>query len=213
MRPISRETIVDRRQPALRWTSVFAGAAVAVALWVVLQLIGMGAGLAAVDLDDSGSLRNVGMGTTVWSVIAPLIAMFAGGLVAGRLATTYDPKVGAAHGFVAWAIASLAGVIAVAWLVSSIAQGAASYAYGGMPAADNVTIDPNLRAGELAEAADKTGKILLGAGITLLLGLGAAVGGGALAARRLTRPRHRTQEVPVVPPPAEPPSDAPHVST
>ena len=213
MRPISRETIVDRRQPALRWTSVFAGAAVAVALWVVLQLIGMGAGLAAVDLDDSGSLRNVGMGTTVWSVIAPLVAMFVGGLVAGRLATTYDQKVGAAHGFVAWAIASLAGVIAVAWLVSSIAQGAATYAYGGIPTADNVTIDPSLRAGELAEATEKTGKILLGAGITLLLGLGAAVGGGALAARRLTRPRHRTQEVPVVPPPAEPPSDAPHVST
>ena len=212
MRPISRETIVDRRQPALRWTAVFAGAAVAVALWVVLQLIGMGAGLAAVDLDDSGSLRNVGVGTTVWSVIAPLVAMFVGGLVAGRLATTFDQKVGAAHGFVAWAISSLAGVLAVAWLVSSIAQGAATYAYGELPTADNVTIDPGLRAGELAEAADKTGKILLGAGITLLLGLGAAVGGGALAARRLTRPRHRTQEVPVVPPPAEPPADAPHVN-
>jgi hypothetical protein len=212
MRPITRETILDRRQPSLRWTAVLAGAAVAVALWVVLQLIGMGAGLTAVNVDDTGSLRNVGLGTTVWSLIAPLLALFVGGVVAGRLATSFDQKVAASHGLVAWAIASLAGVLAVAWLVSAIAHGAVNMAYGQLPTADNVTIDPGLRAGELSEAADKTGKILLGAGVTLLLSLGAAVGGAALAARRYTRPRHRTQEVPVVPPPAEPPSDAPHVN-
>jgi MFS family permease len=212
MRPITRETILDRRQPSLRWTAVFAGAVVAIALWVVLQLIGMGAGLAAVDLDDSGSLRNVGVGTTVWSVLAPLIALFVGGLVAGRLATTFDHKVAVGHGVVTWAIASLAGVIAVAWLVSAIAHGAVNLAYGQLPTADNVLIDPSLRAGELAEATDRTGKILLGAGVTLLLSLGATVGGAALAARRFTRPRRRTQEVPVVPPPDEPPSDAPHVN-
>jgi MFS family permease len=212
MRPITRETILDRRQPSLRWTAVFAGAAVAIALWVVLQLIGMGAGLTAVDLDDTGSLRNVGMGTTVWSMLAPLIALFVGGLVAGRLSTTFDQKVAASHGLVAWAIASLAGVLAVAWLVSAIAHGAVNMAYGQLPTADDVLIDPSLRAGELSEATDKTGKILLGAGVTLLLSLGAAVGGAALAVRRFTRPRHRTQEVPVVPPPDDPPADAPHVN-
>jgi MFS family permease len=211
MRPIARETILDRRQPSLRWSAVFAGAAVAVALWVVLQLIGMGAGLAAVELDEAGALRTLGVGTTVWSIIAPLIALFVGGLVAGRLATTFDSKVGAGHGFVAWAIASIAGVMAMAWLVSSLAAGAAHMAYGDIPTNDTMQIDPELRSAELAEATDKTGKILLGAGVTLLLSLGAALGGGALAARRFTRPRRITQEVPVVPPPDEPPADAPHV--
>lgn len=212
MRPITRETILDRRQPALRWSAVFAGAAVAVALWVLLQLIGMGAGLAAVDLDDYGSLRNAGIGTTIASMFAPLVALFAGGLVAGRLAATLDPKVGAMHGFVTWAIAALAGVAAVAWLVHALA-GATHFAYAEFPAAGNVTIDPNLRAGELAQAADRTGKILFGAGLTMLLGLGAAVGGGTLAARRRVKHRRITQEVPVVPPPDEPPADAPHVTT
>src|SRR5688500_8206212 len=112
MRPIARETIIERRQPALRWSAVLAGATAAVAIWMLLQLIGMGAGLAAVELDDSGSLRSVGIGTTVWSMIAPLVAMFVGGLVAGRLATTFDSKVGAAHGFVTWAVTSLAGIMA-----------------------------------------------------------------------------------------------------
>lgn len=194
----------------MRWSAVFAGAAVAVALWVVLQLIGMGAGLTAVDLDDSGSLRSAGIGTTVASMIAPLIALFVGGFVAGRLASTFDPKVGAAHGFVAWALASIAGVLAVAWLVSAIAGGV-NVAYAQLPTTDDVMIDPALRAGELAEATDKTGKILLGAGLTLLLSLAAAAGGGALAARKLAPPRRITQEVPVVPPPDEPPADAPHV--
>jgi MFS family permease len=211
MRPIARETIVDRRQPALRWSAVFAGATVAVALWVVLQLIGMGGGLAALELDDSGSLRSIGVGTTVWSMLAPLVALFVGGLVAGRLATTFDRKVGAAHGFVAWAIASIAGVIAMAWLVSALAAGAMHAAYGQMPTSDSVLVDPGLRAEEVAAATERTGKILLGAGITLLLSLGAALGGGAVAARRYTRPRRNTQEVPVVPPPDEPPADAPHV--
>jgi hypothetical protein len=212
MRPITRETILDRRQPALRWSTVFAGAAVAVALWMLLQLIGMGAGLASVDLDDYGSLRNAGIGTTIASMFAPVIAMFVGGLVAGRLAATLDPKVGAMHGFITWAIAGLAGIAAVAWLVHALA-GATHFAYAELPAVDNVTIDPNLRAGELAQAADHTGKILLGAGLTMLLGLGAAVGGGTLAARRLVKRRRITQEVPVVPPPDEPPADAPHVTT
>jgi len=212
MRPITRETILDRRQPALRWSAVFAGAAVAVALWMLLQLIGMGAGFAAVDLDDYGSLRNAGIGTTIASMFAPVIAMFAGGLVAGRLAATLDPKVGAMHGLITWAIAALAGVAAVAWLVHALA-GATQFAYAEFPTVDNVTIDPNLRAGELAQAADHTGKILFGAGLTMLLGLGAAVGGGTLAARGRVKRQRITQEVPVVPPPDDPPADAPHVTT
>lgn len=213
MRPITRETILDRRQPVLRWSAVFAGAGVAVALWGLLQIIGMGAGLTAINLDDSGSVRSVGIGTGVWSLLAPLIAMFAGGFLAGKLATTFDSKVGATHGLVTWAFASIVGVVAVAWLISSIASGAAHMAYGELPTSNNISIDPNLRAHDIAEATDKTGKLLLGAGVTVLLSLGAAVAGGMAAVRHLTRPRHRTQEVPVVPPPAEPPTDAPHVTS
>ena len=179
----------------------------------MLQLIGMGGGLAALELDDSGSLRSVGIGTTIGSILAPLIAMFVGGLVAGRLATTFDTKVGAIHGFVMWAIASLAGIFAVAWLVSTLVSGAAQMAYGHVQTSQNVQLDPDLRAEEIARATKRAGQILLGAGVTLLVSLGAAVAGGALAARQLARPRQRTQEVPVVPPPAEPPSNAPHVTS
>jgi hypothetical protein len=117
------------------------------------------------------------------------------------------------HGLVVGAISSLLGVLTVAVLVSAIAAGAANVAYENVPSNEgNITVEPSLRENELAAAADKTGKILLGAGITLLVGLLASVGGGALSARRYVRTRHRTQEVPVVPPPEEPPSNAPHVN-
>lgn len=189
MRPITRETIVERRQPALRWGAVFAGAAVAVALWVLLQIIGMGVGLTAIRLDESGSVRSVGIGTTVSSMLAPLIAMFVGGIVGSRMAITFDAKNGAAHGFVIWSIASLAGVLAVATLIAALAGGAIHMAYEQVPTSENVMLDPDLRAGQLAVAADKTGKILLGTGITLLLGLATALVGGALGARRSVQPR------------------------
>lgn len=216
MRPISRETIIDRRQPMLRWSSVFAGAAVAISLWVLLQLISMGIGLTAVNIADTGSLRSAGIGTTVASLAAPLIALFIGGYVAGRLAATFEPKVGATHGLVAWSIASLTGVIAVAFVVAVVAGSAMHMTYERMPMNNNmdqsnIMVDPGLHDREIAQATDRTGKILLGAGVTLLLSLATAMAGGALGARRYSRPRHRTEEVPVVPPPPEPPADAPHV--
>ena len=51
---ISRETIlIDRRQPTLRWSAVFAGVACSAGFWMLLQLLGMGIGLAAIDVDNA----------------------------------------------------------------------------------------------------------------------------------------------------------------
>jgi hypothetical protein len=215
MRPITRETITERRQPSLRWSAVFAGATVAVALWALLQMLGMGIGMAALERDDAGSLRNVGIGTTVFSLVAPLIALFVGGLVAGKLATTFDERVGATHGFVTGALASMAGLVFTVWLAGLLAGGAMHSPTRGIRMSDDLTMHPGMRRAEIQRATDRAGKMMLGASLSLLVGIGAAVGGGALAAGKLGNPRTRrnTQEVPVVPPPSEPPSDAPHVTT
>jgi hypothetical protein len=211
MRPFTQETITDRRQPVLRWSAVFAGATVAVALWVLLQMLAMGAGLAAIDLDDAGSLRSVGIGTTVMTLLVPLIALFVGGFVAGRLATTYSDRVGAMHGFVAWGIAALVGTFATIAFVGMLASGSMR-GHRHMAMSDDVTVHPGMRRAELQDAADNAGKMLLGASLSMLASLGAAVGGGALAThnKKSGRGRHNTQQVPVVPPPAEAPLDAPH---
>ena len=214
MKPITRETITDRRQRALRWSAVLGGAAVAVALWVLLQMFGMGVGMASIDLDDRGSLLSVGIGTTVWTLVAPLIALFIGGLVAGRLAQTYDRSLGALHGFVTWAIASLLGMLATVSMVGMLTGGSMRSATRGLALSDDVTVHRDMRRSEVQEATDRAGKMLLGGSLSLLLGLGAAVGGAVFSARTLVprRKRHSTTEVPVVPMPPEPPANAPRVT-
>jgi hypothetical protein len=124
---ISREAVlIDRRQPGLRWSAVFAGTVCSVGFWMLLQLLGLGIGLAAVNVDDAGSLRGVGIGTTVWSLLTPLIAMFCGGLIAGRFAQTPDRKLAGAHGLVMWAITSVVGLTATVRLMAMLAGSVAT---------------------------------------------------------------------------------------
>lgn len=124
MQPITRETITDRRQPAIRWSAVLAGTAVAVGLWGVFQLLGIGAGLAALDPDDAMSARGTALGIGAWSVLAPLIATLVGGYVAAKLANTYDRRVAGTHGFVVWGLTAIVGLMATLWMVKSAAVGA-----------------------------------------------------------------------------------------
>src|SRR4051812_18814417 len=97
---ISRDTVIDRRQPMIRWGAVFAGAFVASSIWVLLQLLAVGGGLVSLARDRAGSLSSIGLGTTEWSLIVPLAALFIGGLVAGRFATSYSRGIGALHGLI-----------------------------------------------------------------------------------------------------------------
>ncbi|HTR51727.1 MAG TPA: hypothetical protein VMJ10_13520 [Kofleriaceae bacterium] len=201
MRPISRETIIDRKQPLLRWSAVFAGTAISIALWVLLQMLGMGVGFAAINLDDAGSLRDLGIGTTAWTCIAPMIAMFIGGLIAGRLAGTHERGIGAVHGFVVWALTSMLGIGAMLGLVSALAEGAM---HGAMTMNGQPGQPPT--SAELGQAASATGQILLGAGVSMLVSLATAVLGGLAGVTRRERRREgdRTVVTTVEPPPPPP---------
>jgi hypothetical protein len=105
------------------WGAVFAGAFVGLGIWVLLHILGMGIGMTAIDPDDSGSLRGVGIGTGIWSLIAPLIGLFVGGLVAARVAGPLDRLNGAIHGAVVWALAALTGLTILFMVVSSVLGG------------------------------------------------------------------------------------------
>lgn len=109
----------------MRWGAIIAGTAVALGLWILLQTLGMGLGLAAVDTDNAGSLKAVGIGTGIWSIIAPLIALFLGAYVAGRFAGARESAVGGMHGAVVWALTTVLGLWAMLSVVSAVASGAA----------------------------------------------------------------------------------------
>jgi hypothetical protein len=124
MKPISRETILERRQPVMRWSAVFAGGMLAIGLWILLQTLGMGLGLSVIDTDDAGNLKGIGIGTGIWSLIAPLIAIFLGAWLAGRMSGSREGRVGAMHGSVVWALSTAVGLWAMFSVVSSLASGA-----------------------------------------------------------------------------------------
>jgi hypothetical protein len=121
MKPIfAREAVVDRRQPAIRWSAVFGGAALALGLWNLFNLLFIGGALTAIDPDELDRATSYGIGTGVGSMLAPLIAMFIGGLVAGRVAAHYDRRVAAAHGALVWAITSVAGLVIMASVLGNL---------------------------------------------------------------------------------------------
>ena len=110
------------------WSAIFAGATVTLGAWLVLHLIGIGIGMTAVDPEDASSLKAVGIGAGAWSLIAPIIALFVGGIVAGRIAPTINAGVAAIHGAVVWGLTMIAALFLVMSLVSTIARGAKSAA-------------------------------------------------------------------------------------
>jgi hypothetical protein len=104
----------------LSWGAIFGGAFVALGMWILLYSLGLALGLSSVDPGNPGSARSAGIGTGIWSLIAPLIALFVGGYVAARTAGVVDKMGGALHGMVLWGLTTLAGTILMGMAISSL---------------------------------------------------------------------------------------------
>lgn len=101
---------------AVSWGAVIAGAVGAAALSLVLFLLGTGLGLAVVSpwVSEGISGTTAGVSTIVWVTVVQLLASALGGYLAGRLrtrwVTVHTNEVffrDTAHGFLAWAVATL----------------------------------------------------------------------------------------------------------
>lgn len=144
---------------AVSWAAVFAGAAAAAALSLILLLLGTGLGLSSLSpwANDGASGKALGIGAVLWVTFMQLAASALGGYMAGRLRTKWvdlrtDEIVfrDTAHGFLAWATATLVtaamltstitaivsgGVQAGASVVGGAASAATAAAAGGAAAA------------------------------------------------------------------------------
>ncbi len=71
----------------ISWGAVFGGLVIALVIQLMLSLLGIGVGMGTVDpLHESNPFAGLGIPTLIWGIVSMLIALFAGGLVAGRLA-------------------------------------------------------------------------------------------------------------------------------
>ena len=119
---------------AVSWGAIFAGAAAAAALTLILLLLGTGLGMSAVSPWSQEGISAVtwGVTTIVWVTLTAFIASGIGGYIAGRLRTrwvaTHSDEVhfrDTAHGFLAWAVATLVTATLLTSVSSMIATGAA----------------------------------------------------------------------------------------
>jgi hypothetical protein len=115
-------------KPGISWGAVIAGALVAFGIWMLLHTLGLGIGLTAIDPDDPDSLRGVGIGTGIWSLIEPLVALFIGGLIGSQLAGGLTRSSALIHGGVVWALTTVVAFLGMVAVFSAIAGGVARVA-------------------------------------------------------------------------------------
>ena len=148
-RPIPSASTAERSAPAsaVSWAAILAGATAAAALSLILLVLGVGLGLSAVSPWSQAGIAatTFGVSTILWVTLTQLLASGMGGYLAGRLRVkwlaVHTDEVffrDTAHGFLAWAIASLMTAALLTSTIGSIAGGtvqAGASVAGGMATA------------------------------------------------------------------------------
>jgi hypothetical protein len=153
MRPVGvEEVLVDEvGEPSvggISWAAVVAGAVASCALTLVLLSLGAGLGFSVVSpWSNSGvSATTFEIGTGLYFIVMAMISSAIGGYLAGRLRSRWIGVQShevlfrdTAHGFLAWALASVLGALFLASAATSLIGGATS---GAVQAAALQTAGP-----------------------------------------------------------------------
>jgi len=141
MRPVGvvDEVVLDEAvEPSvagISWAAVLAGAIASCALTLVLLSLGAGLGLSVVSpwANSGVSATTFEIGTGLYFIVMAMISSAIGGYLAGRLRNRWvgvqSTEVlfrDTAHGFLAWAVASVLGAILLASTATSLIGGATS---------------------------------------------------------------------------------------
>lgn len=117
---------------AVSWGAIAAGAAAGASLSLILMILGVGLGLSSVSpwAQEGITAESFGVSTILWLTLTQLLSSAMGGYLAGRLRTKWiDTQTDevyfrdTAHGFLAWAVASLATAVLLTSAVGSILSG------------------------------------------------------------------------------------------
>src|SRR3954449_8340903 len=127
--------LVETQISGVSWGAVLAGAIAACAVTLVLLALGTGLGLSAVSPwgNSGASATTFKIGTGLYFIVMAMISSAVGGYLAGRLRTkwigVHSDEVyfrDTAHGYIAWAAATVIGAVLLATPATSLVSGAAS---------------------------------------------------------------------------------------
>jgi hypothetical protein len=121
--------------PRVRWSAIFAGWLVATGIAWLMYLLGLAAGLTAVDAADAENVaRGLTIGTGAWIVLTWVVSLFLGGMFAAWFDGKTDNAVGTLHGVAVWALAITVTAMLVALGFTNILAAGASLIKGGAAA-------------------------------------------------------------------------------
>jgi hypothetical protein len=146
---------------AVSWGAIAAGAAAGASLSLILLILGVGLGLSSVSpwSTKGVSAATFGVSTIMWLTLTQLLSSAMGGYLAGRLRTkwvdTHTDEVyfrDTAHGFLAWAVASLATAALLTSVIGSILS---SGIQAGATVAGGVANTATVAAGDFAASGQR----------------------------------------------------------
>jgi hypothetical protein len=141
----------------ISWGAVLAGVVITLSAHLILNMVGVGLGAAAIDpgSNDTPTLATATTTAGIWWSVVGIVSSFVGGLVAGRLSGSARRMTGALHGLTAWALTLLVLVYLFTATAQNVAGGAAS-ALSGATAGVGQVVGGAVQgaAPALAEAAD-----------------------------------------------------------
>ena len=140
--------------PRVRWSAIFAGWLVATGIAWLMYLLGLAAGLSAVDAADAENVaKGLTIGTGAWIVLTWVVSLFLGGMFAAWFDGKTDHAVGTLHGVAVWALAITVTAVLVALGFTNILAAGGSVIKGGATAAAGAAAG----AGKAAAGASDTG--------------------------------------------------------
>jgi hypothetical protein len=158
--------VVVEPRAIISWSSILAGALIAVAVMFLLSVTALAAGLEVAPLEDAGDPKLGAAASAILTGLFIVIAFGAGGLTAVWAAGIVEPGPAILHGFLVWALALMLMLALVAFGLGGF--GSSSTFLG--PAFKATSVD------EFQTAAWATV-------LALALGAGSAVLGAVLATR------------------------------
>ena len=99
----------DHIHRRISWGAIFGGVVLAIALQILLSLLGAGIGFGTVNVaaGSTPDASSFGIGGGIWWIVSTIIALFAGGYAAAWLAGNEIKFDGMLHGLVAWGISTI----------------------------------------------------------------------------------------------------------
>lgn len=144
-----RSSAQEASASAISWGAIMGGAFAAASLSLVMAVLGSGFGLSAVSVSASegATATTLGVAAIIWLIVMQWFSAGVGGYIAGRLRTKWsglhvDESFfrDTAHGFLAWAVATVVTVGLLASAASSaIGTGVQAAASVGAGAARGAT--------------------------------------------------------------------------